>query len=134
MDYTYRHNSTFRLKPNAPRLRGRKRLDVMGKPKKRKVSKRVLSNRYKEEQWKKAVRARDNFQCQFPGCFTRNRSIDAHHIAMRSARPDLKFVQANGIALCRFHHDYVHANQREAVTMGLLNLETYEAAQKERAA
>lgn len=130
MDYTY-WNSTIRVKPNAKRLKGRRRLDVPGP---RKNSKRVNSNRYKEEQCKKAVRARDNFQCQFPRCFTRSRSIDVHHIAMRSKRPDLKFVRENCIALCREHHIYVHAHIDESVGMGLLDLTTYEAAQKAKAA
>jgi hypothetical protein len=91
------------------------------------------SNRvtYKEEQWKKAVRARDGFQCQFPKCFIRSRSIDAHHIAMRSRRPDLKFVQDNGICLCREHHAWVHANSIEATRMGLLSDESYEKAKQE---
>lgn len=93
-----------------------------------KNSKRVNSNRYKEEQWKKAVRARDRFQCQFPKCFFFSRSIDAHHIAMRSRRPDLKFTHDNGICLCREHHAWIHANQAEAVAMGLLSTDSYEKA------
>lgn len=83
-------------------------------------------NAHKEEQWKKAVRARDGYQCQFRGCWTRDRSIDAHHIAMRSRRPDLKFVHSNGISLCRTHHDWVHRNPIDAERLGLLSSETYE--------
>lgn len=97
----------------------------------KKRSKRVNSNQYKEEQWKKAVRARDRWQCQFPGCFFFSRSIDAHHIAMRSRRPDLKFDRDNGISLCREHHSWVHSHQAEANKMGLLSADSYEAAMKE---
>lgn len=103
------------------------------KRRRRALVKRV-SAAYKEMQWAKVVRRRDNFQCQFPRCFFISRSIDAHHIAMRSRRPDLKFVQTNGICLCREHHTWVHANQTEAVSMGLLSEDSYERAQKEKAA
>ena len=108
-----------------------KRPDPFGLRKRSKKSNRV---QYKEEQWKKAVRARDGFQCQFPTCFTRSRSIDVHHIAMRSRRPDLKFVQDNGVCLCRQHHNWCHANQGQAIAMGLLSADSYEKAKKELAA
>jgi len=87
----------------------------------------------REQDWKRAVRARDTFQCQFPKCFTRDRSIDVHHIAMRSRRPDLKYVQSNGICMCREHHQWIHAHSLEAQKMGLLSSDSYEKAQKELA-
>lgn len=86
-----------------------------------------------EARWSKEVRERDNYICQFPGCFKGGKSIDTHHIAPRSLRLDLKFVVSNGVALCRGHHRHVHANRDEAVAMGLLNLESYELAQKKKA-
>ena len=100
--------------------------------KQKRLKKRAGTKAYREEQWKKAVRARDGFQCQFPGCFVRDKSIDAHHIAMRSRRPDLIFTVANGIALCRQHHSWCHLNSIEATAMGLLSDETYEAANKQQ--
>jgi len=111
--------------------RPRRPLGFSGRKQSARMKRFAKTNQYKEEQWKKAVRARDGFQCQFPKCFYRDRSIDVHHIAMRSRRPDLKFVQTNGTCLCREHHTWVHAHETEAVRMGLLSTETYEAARKE---
>lgn len=114
-----------------PLKRGWLKRDPFGLKKRSKKSNRVS---YKEEQWKKAVRERDDFTCRFPGCSFRSKSIDAHHIAMRSRRPDLKFVVENGIALCRSHHAEVHAHPIESVAMGLLSDETYEKAKNSLAA
>jgi len=46
-------------------------------------------------------------------------------------RPDLKYDTSNMIALCRTHHQWLPLNRAEAISMGLLSDETYEAAQKE---
>lgn len=96
----------------------------------RRVSERAKINARKEDQCKRAVRRRDNYQCQFSGCWFISRSIDVHHIAMRSRRPDLKFVQDNCVALCREHHSWVHAHQEQAISMGLLSNNSYEKAAK----
>lgn len=86
-----------------------------------------------ESRWSKAVRERDSNTCQFPGC-GKQENLDTHHIAMRSLRPDMKFDVSNGVTLCRRHHNWVGqvGNRDEAVAMGLLSLETYEAAMKPR--
>lgn len=85
--------------------------------------------------WSRDVRKRDGNQCQWPaGCTTGDTRIDAHHIAERSLRPDLKLSVENGIALCRTHHDWLPLNRSAAIAMGLLSDETYEAARKQRAA
>ena len=93
---------------------------------------RMKKSRHESEEkaWSKAVRERDNYSCQFPCCNKSSKSIDTHHIAPRSLRPDLKFKLENGVCLDRQHHSWVHANKDEAVAMGLLNLESYELAQK----
>jgi hypothetical protein len=80
--------------------------------------------------WKRQIRERDEFKCQFPRCSSYSRHNDAHHIAPRSRRPDLKLELSNGITLCRNHHEWVHKNPIEAEEMGLLSSETYELAQK----
>jgi hypothetical protein len=86
-------------------------------------------------EWTRKVLKRDGTRCQWPnGCATGDTRIDAHHIAERSLRPDLRLVIANGIALCRTHHNWLPLHRAEAVSMGLLSDETYEAAMKERAA
>lgn len=57
--------------------------------------------------------------------------LDAHHIAMRSQRPDLKYDIYNGAALHRKCHAWVHKNQEKAKELGLLSTETYEKARKD---
>lgn len=59
--------------------------------------------------------------------------LDAHHIAERSLRPDLKYDVTNGIALCRAHHDWIPLHRKEAIRLGLLSDQTYELAQKRKA-
>jgi hypothetical protein len=91
--------------------------------------------------WTKAVKERDGNECQaqkfsgmsayeFTGLLCGG-PIDAHHIAERSLRPDLKYDVANGIALCRTHHRWLPLNRAEAIRIGLLSDKTYEAAMKE---
>lgn len=83
--------------------------------------------------WSRAVLKRDGHRCQWPGgCKTRDTRIDPHHRAERSQRPDLKYDVAVGIALCRTHHDWIPLHRAEAIEMGLLWTETYEAAQKRK--
>lgn len=89
----------------------------------------------KDQAWSKAVRERDGNRCQWPTCdFCGNvplPSNDAHHKALRSARPDLRLVLENGVTVCRTRHNWIHGpGRQEAVAAGFLNLETYELAQK----
>jgi hypothetical protein len=80
--------------------------------------------------FKREVRERDNYTCQFPGCGDYSKHIDVHHIAKRSQRPDLKYEVSNGLCLCREHHSWIDRNYHEAVRIGLLNTESYELAKK----
>lgn len=84
-----------------------------------------------ETDWKKRVRLRDNYHCQYPGCRVVDKSIHCHHVAPRSQRKDLIYVVSNGKCLCFEHHDWVHAHPHEAVKLGLLSKETREKADKE---
>lgn len=62
------------------------------------------------EWWPDAV---DLFACDGP--------IDAHHVAPKGKFPELRLDPANGIALCRRHHDWVHNHHPNAARMmGLL--------------
>lgn len=78
---------------------------------------------------------RDGGYCRWPHCpyLGPAVTIDAHHKATRSQRPDLKYELSNGITLCRFHHGFTHGEgKREAIELGILIIgETYERAQKE---
>lgn len=131
-------NSTIRIKVKAakgtvaPRRSRKAALRAGGKLK---GGGRMKRSRHslQESRWSKAVRERDNNTCQFPSCGKQGKSLDTHHIAMRSLRPDLRFDVHNGITLCRPHHSWVSrvGNRDEAVAMGLLNLTTYELAKKQ---
>jgi hypothetical protein len=77
------------------------------------------------------VLKRDEGLCQWPGgCTTGDARIDAHHLAERSQRPDLKLSAENCKAICRTHHDWIPLHRAKAIEMGLLNPETYEKAMK----
>ncbi len=91
-------------------------------------------------EWSKKVRERDGNQCQARkfsemGVYeftvlSCSGPLDAHHIAERSLRPDLKYDLKNGVVLCRQHHSWIPLNRAEATRIGLLNGETYEVARK----
>lgn len=131
-------NSRFQVKPGSRLKRsGIKRF----KPMKRSGFKRVPGTaptlKAKPEsprmrRFKREVRERDNFTCQFPGCGRYSKHIDVHHVAKRSQRPDLKFTISNGICLCREHHGWTNTHHDEAVARGLLNTESYELAKKQQ--
>lgn len=90
------------------------------------------TSRTRERQWSVSIRQRDNNTCQ--RCKDVAPSHDAHHIAPRSQRPDLKFDLSNGVTLCSSCHRWVHQHPIEAVACGLLSTESYELAAKNRKA
>jgi hypothetical protein len=59
---------------------------------------------YKE--WRKKVYARDRHQCRWPHCGSRKK-LNAHHIKTWAHFPGLRFEVANGITLCKYHHDMI---------------------------
>lgn len=124
-------NSTIRIKPGAKRLKRSEFKRVPGtarlerKPMKKKREPPALTK------VKRQVRERDNYTCRFPKCGKEHKSIDVHHIAKISQRPDLKFDPDNMLCLCRKHHNWIDQNHDKAVEMGLLNVESYELAKKQ---
>lgn len=132
-------NSTIRIKPDGKRLKRSEFKRVPGtarlerKPL-NKVGRRGKKDSPKLVRWRREVRERDNYTCQFPGCGKRSKRIDVHHIAKRTERPDLKFEVSNGVCLCRLHHDWTDTHLQEAITLGLRNTESYELAMKRRVA
>lgn len=84
-----------------------------------------------ETEWKRQVRLRDKYKCQFPGCKYKDAYIHCHHIAPRSQRRDLIYVVSNGVCVCADHHDWIHQHPIQAVELGLLSKETREWANKE---
>lgn len=133
-------NSTIGIKPGASRLK-RSGIKRSGRLMKRGELKRVPGTARttfkptrespRETKFKREIRQRDNYACQFPTCDVRSKHIDVHHIAKRSQRPDLRFSVSNGICLCRQHHGWTDTHHDEAVRIGLLNTESYELAKKQ---
>lgn len=62
--------------------------------------------------WRKEVKERDNYQCQWPGCGCRKR-IQVHHIKTWAKNPGLRYTLANGITLCNRCHDYVKGKEQD---------------------
>ena len=82
------------------------------------------SRRKDDLKWRKEVRERDNYTCRRCGVW--QKYIHAHHVAMRSRRPDLKLDVENGICLCNSCHTWVHNNVAQATEEGYLSTEKYE--------
>lgn len=56
--------------------------------------------------WRKNVYERDHYSCRWPNCGSKKK-LNAHHIKTWSGFPGLRFVVANGITLCKYHHDLI---------------------------
>lgn len=56
--------------------------------------------------WRKQVKERDGYCCQWPGC-GRTQHLHAHHIKKWSTHPGLRFVVSNGITLCSRCHNMI---------------------------
>lgn len=87
-----------------------------------------------DQMWARAVKERDNHTCQWPMCgFCRNvpsPHCNAHHKALRSARPDLRHDLDNGVTVCGQRHSWIHSSEgrEEAIAAGFLDLTSYELA------
>lgn len=57
-------------------------------------------------EWRRNIKKRDNYTCQMPGCGSKKK-IKVHHIIPWAKNPGLRFVETNGICLCRRHHDAI---------------------------
>lgn len=55
--------------------------------------------------WADLVKSRDGWKCTKCGAMRR---LHAHHIEMKSKRPDLMFEVSNGITLCKSCHMKEH--------------------------
>jgi predicted restriction endonuclease len=58
------------------------------------------------KKWRKAVYQRDGYKCRWPNCNLK-RKLNAHHIKTWADFPGLRFEVANGISLCKYHHDLI---------------------------
>ena len=64
-----------------------------------------------DTRWKLAVLELDDWTCQFPECGA-NTNLDAAHVIPRTHRAS-RHDPANGITLCRRHHEYFHQHPAE---------------------
>lgn len=64
-----------------------------------------LDPKYKT--WRRKVYKRDSYKCQFPGCKTRTKRVEAHHIRKWANYHHLRYITKNGISLCRSCHKRV---------------------------
>lgn len=86
------------------------------KPKKRiarhvpvkRVSSRKAETVKADAEWSAAVKAKQDGFCAL--CL--QAATDAHHVIGKKAHPCLRYDPDNGIALCRRHHETVHAEPK----------------------
>lgn len=111
-----------------------KALKTAHRPRKR--SQRAKEKATLATKFRKIVRERDLYTCQWPGCGYQDQFIDVHHKATRRYRPDLIHDANNGVAICRIHHDFLHHNiegRKQARLLGLLDYSnSYEGSRKQR--
>jgi 5-methylcytosine-specific restriction endonuclease McrA len=62
--------------------------------------------------WRDNVKKRDKHRCQWPGCCS-NKSIQVHHIKTWANYPAMRFVEANGITLCKRCHDSIRGKEAD---------------------
>jgi 5-methylcytosine-specific restriction endonuclease McrA len=87
---------------------------------------------YANQMWSRDIRERDDFTCQ--RCGKRDEvSNQAHHVATRKRRPDLRYDRSNGKTVCPDCHRWIHDHPIEAAAVGLLSTDSYEKAQKDAA-
>jgi len=54
--------------------------------------------------WRKRVLKRDKNKCQMPGCCSKKRKLQVHHIRTYAKNPTLRTDVSNGITLCTLCH------------------------------
>jgi len=60
--------------------------------------------------WRKDIRKRDRYKCQWPGCASKKR-LEVHHIKRWADNPALRYSINNGITLCRSCHRRIKGNE-----------------------
>ena len=70
------------------------------------------------KKWGMAVRKRDGYCCQMPGCDKRGPSnLQVHHILKWSEYPHLRYEVSNGITLCWACHKSIKNNEAYYVSL-----------------
>ena len=82
--------------------------------------------------FRKKVLRRDKYKCQWPKCNCRLRKLlRVHHIRTWSEHPHLRFVVANGVCLCKHHHDKIWGQEDTYVPLFLQILRNNDIRSKE---
>lgn len=97
-----------RKKPKNTSLQGRFRKKKTLKPNNK--GRNYLDPVYKK--WRRDVKVRDGYLCQWPRCKSKTR-LEVHHIKTWSENPALRFTVANGITLCNKCHKKIRGKEKE---------------------
>jgi len=62
------------------------------------------------KKFRAAVRKRDGYKCQFPGC-NATKKLQVHHINKWATNSALRFAPANGITLCKVCHTRISGRE-----------------------
>ena len=62
--------------------------------------------------WRRQVRERDNFKCQWPGCECGGR-LEVHNIKTWGSYPGLRYDLSNGITLCKKCHAEIKGKESD---------------------
>jgi predicted restriction endonuclease len=63
------------------------------------------------DKFRNAVKKRDSYRCQFPGCGHYRTGLQVHHIKRWADFVALRYATDNGICLCKKHHKLVTGNE-----------------------
>ncbi len=66
--------------------------------------------------WRKTVKKRDRYKCQFPGCRAKTK-LQAHHVIRWADNITKRYDITNGITLCKNHHKLVTGNEAAYVAL-----------------
>lgn len=76
-----------------------------------KIPSKDTLERQNDDLWRKCIKERDHFQCQYPGCDYNGDDVEAHHIWGR-ANKGSRFLPDNGITLCPPDHKEAHEHPK----------------------
>ncbi len=62
-------------------------------------------------EFRNKVLKRDKYKCQMPGCKKRKYKLQVHHIIPYGRSVYLRVESANGITLCKKHHDEIKGKE-----------------------
>ena len=87
----------------------------LGTHKKQKYD-REMRNTALFKDWRKSVFERDDYTCQM--CNKKNTYLHPHHIFSFTDFPEVRFIQSNGITLCKSCHYLVHRKDTQLAENG----------------